>query len=55
MQLDNAAKLVVDRFGKGTFEVGTVSVPVENEEEQRDLTVITTRIYKIERASDHSK
>lgn len=27
--LDNAAKLVVDRFGKGAFEVSTVSVPVE--------------------------
>ena len=31
MPLDNAAKLVVDRFGKGAFEVSTVSVPVEKE------------------------
>ena len=37
MPLDNAAMLVVDRFGKGTFEVGTVSVPAEIEEEQRDF------------------
>jgi hypothetical protein len=37
MQLDNAAKLVVDRFGKGAFEVGTGIVPAENKEEQRAL------------------
>ena len=37
IQLDNAAILVIDRFGKGAFEVGTLSVPVENEEKQRDL------------------
>lgn len=37
MQLDNAAILVIDRFGKGAFEVGTVSVQVEVEDEQRDL------------------
>jgi Protein of unknown function (DUF3967) len=37
MQLDNAAMLVIDRFGKGTFEVSTVSVPEEKKEEQRDL------------------
>lgn len=35
MPLDNAAALVVDRFGKGTFEVSTVSVPVEIEEEEQ--------------------
>lgn len=34
MQLDNASKLVVDRFGKGAFEVSTGIVPAENE---RDL------------------
>jgi hypothetical protein len=38
MQLDNAAILVIDRFGKGAFEVSTGVVPVENKEEQRDLT-----------------
>ncbi|WP_409276399.1 hypothetical protein V1499_22995 (plasmid) [Neobacillus sp. SCS-31] len=37
MQLDNAASLVVDRFGKGSFSVGTGIVPAENEEERRDL------------------
>jgi hypothetical protein len=41
MQLENAAKLVIDRFGKGAFEVGTGIVPVENKEDssdsQRDL------------------
>jgi hypothetical protein len=35
MQLDNAATLVIDRFGKGSFEVGTLSVPAE---EQSDLS-----------------
>jgi Protein of unknown function (DUF3967) len=38
MQLDNAAILVIDRFGKGAFEVGTLSVLVENEEEQREIS-----------------
>jgi hypothetical protein len=38
MQLDNAAKLVVDRFGKGSFEVSTGVVLAEKEEEQRGLT-----------------
>lgn len=37
MQLDNAAMLVIDRFGKGAFETRTGSVPVEKEQEQRDL------------------
>jgi len=38
MPLNNAAALVVDRFGKGAFEVSTVPVPVENEiEEHRDF------------------
>jgi DNA-binding transcriptional MerR regulator len=37
MQLENAAALVVDRFGKGAFEPGTGIVPVEKEEERRDL------------------
>ncbi|WP_226530868.1 DUF3967 domain-containing protein [Metabacillus niabensis] len=30
MQLNNAAMLVVDRFGKGTFSQGTDIVPAEN-------------------------
>lgn len=37
IQLENAATLVIDRFGKGTFEVRTGIVPVEKEEEHRDL------------------
>jgi len=37
MQLDNAAILVIDRFGKGAFEASTVTVPAEKEEKQRDL------------------
>jgi Protein of unknown function (DUF3967) len=37
MQLENAAKLVVDRFGKGAFEVGTGGVPAVIEEEKDDL------------------
>jgi hypothetical protein len=37
MLLDNAAKLVVDRFGKGAFEVGTGGVPAVIEEEKDDL------------------
>lgn len=31
MQLNNAAMLVIDRFGKGTFSQGTGIVPAENE------------------------
>lgn len=34
MQLNNAAMLVIDRFGKGTFSQGTDIVPTEN---TRDL------------------
>src|SRR3954469_22243964 len=37
MQLDNAAKAVVDRFGKGAFEASTGIVPVESVEEHRSL------------------
>jgi hypothetical protein len=37
MLLDNAAKLVVDRFGKGAFEVGTGGVPAVIAEETNDL------------------
>ena len=37
MQLENAAALVVDRFGKGAFEVGTGIVPAKNEEKQPEL------------------
>lgn len=37
MPLENAAKLVVDRFGKGSFEVGTGAVLAKKEEERRDL------------------
>lgn len=38
MQLDNAAIIVIDRFGKGAFEVSTDTVLANTgEEEQRDL------------------
>lgn len=37
MQLENAAKLVIDRFGKGAFEVSTGIVLAEKEVEQRSL------------------
>jgi flagellar biosynthesis GTPase FlhF len=37
MQLENAAALVVDRFGKGAFEGGTVGVPAKKEEKQPEL------------------
>ena len=36
-QLENAAALVIDRFGKGAFEVGTDIVPAEKEEKQPGL------------------
>lgn len=35
--MDNAAMLVIDRFGNGAFEASTVSVPAEKEDEQSDL------------------
>jgi transposase-like protein len=38
MQLENASTLVIDRFGKGSFESGTGIVPSEKTEEQRDLS-----------------
>ncbi|WP_144481472.1 MerR family transcriptional regulator [Cytobacillus oceanisediminis] len=38
MQLENAAILVVDRFGKGAFESVTGIVPSEKTEEQRDFS-----------------
>jgi hypothetical protein len=37
ISLENAANVVVDRFGKGAFADRTGIVPVEREEEQRDL------------------
>lgn len=37
MQLENAAALVVDRFGRGAFEVGTGGVLAEKEDKQNDL------------------
>lgn len=46
MPLDNAAKLVVDRFGKGAFEVSTVSVPAEKGEERHDLDGSNTEDIK---------
>lgn len=54
MQLNNAAMLVVDRFGKGTFSQGTDIVPAENE---RDLDrsndeVITKLVNYIEQQEE---
>jgi hypothetical protein len=43
MQLENAAKLVVDRFGKGAFEVSTGIVPADNE---RDLSRSQTEMME---------
>lgn len=37
MQLENAAAIVVDRFGKEAFEVGTGVVPAKKEEKQPEL------------------
>ena len=47
MPLDNAAKLVVDRFGKGAFEVSTVSVPVD-----KDAFEVGTDIVPEEKNND---
>ncbi|MEI2357432.1 DUF3967 domain-containing protein [Mesobacillus zeae] len=60
MMLDNAANLVVDRFGKRAFEVGTGVVPAGNQEEQRDLTrskeeVITQLLEHIKRQDEFNK
>lgn len=37
MPMDNAANVIVSRFGNGTFESSTPSVPSENGIEQRDF------------------
>lgn len=47
MQLDNSAKIVISRFGKGAFEVRTDIVLADNEQEQHPITrsnndIITT-------------
>lgn len=47
MQLDNAAKLIVDRFGKGAFEVSTDVVPVEKEKERRELERSNDNIFSV--------
>lgn len=38
MQLDNASKLVIERFGIGSFEKRTDIVPLEKENEHRNFT-----------------
>jgi len=60
MQLENAAILVIDRFGKGAFESGTDIVPAENTEEQRDLTrsneeVITQLLEHIKKQDEFNQ
>lgn len=49
MQLDNAAKLVIDRFGKGSFEKGTGIVLVEQEKEiaQSESEILNTLLEHI--------
>jgi hypothetical protein len=37
MQLENASKLIIDRFGRGSFEVSTGTVLTEIEEGERSL------------------
>lgn len=60
MQLENAANLVVDRFGKGAFEVSTGDVPAEIETEQRDLNrsndeVITQLLEHIKKQEEFNQ
>jgi transposase-like protein len=60
MQLENAANLVVDRFGKGAFEVSTGDVPAEIEAEQRDLNrssdeVITQLLEHIKKQEEFNQ
>jgi transposase-like protein len=60
MQLENAANLVVDRFGKGAFEVSTGNVPAEIEAEQRDLNrssdeVITQLLEHIKKQEEFNQ
>jgi hypothetical protein len=57
MQLENAAKLVVDRFGKGAFEVSTGVVPMV---EQRALDrsneeIISTLMEHIKTQDEYMK
>ncbi|MDK8747563.1 DUF3967 domain-containing protein [Streptococcus agalactiae] len=49
MQLDNAAKLVTGRFGKGAFEVGTGVVLAEQEQEiaRPDSEILNTLLEHI--------
>ncbi|MFP7474645.1 DUF3967 domain-containing protein [Niallia taxi] len=49
MQLDNASKLVIDRFGKGAFDTRTDVVLVEQEKEitQSDSEILTTLLEHI--------
>jgi DNA-binding transcriptional MerR regulator len=37
MPMDNAADIIISRFGKGTFEDRTLSVPGDSNEERRSL------------------
>jgi transposase-like protein len=60
MQLENAAILVIDRFGKGAFESGTGIVPAGKTEEQRDLTrsneeVITQLLEHIKKQDEFNQ
>lgn len=54
MQLNNAAMLVIDRFGKGTFSQGTGVVPVENnrDSDRSNDEIITKLMNYIEQQEE---
>jgi DNA-binding transcriptional MerR regulator len=47
MPMDNAADIIISRFGKGTFEDRTLSVPEEFNEERRSLERSEETIEKL--------
>jgi hypothetical protein len=54
MQLENAAKIIVDRFGRGAFEPGTGIVPAELDRDsfRSDTEVISKLLEHIERQEE---
>lgn len=59
MQLDNAATLVIDRFGKGAFESSTHTVPAEierdNERSNKQMNEILEKLENQEEAFQEQK
>lgn len=57
MQLDNASKLVIDRFGKGSFDTRTDVVLVEQEKEiaQSDNEILNTLLEHIRMQEEFNK